>query len=80
MQHNELHSFLHCFLQGGTIIVKTVLDNPDVCKGAILSAPSLQVDPNVVGPVKVSSTTSAMNALTLSNSHSESKLPVLTSH
>ena len=43
--------------------MKTVLDNPDICQGAILSAPALHVDPNVVGgPFKVSSTSSAMNA------------------
>ena len=63
MQNNELYTLLHCFCQGGTIVVKTVLDNPDICQGAILSAPALQVDPNVIGgPFKVSSTSSAMNA------------------
>ena len=35
--------------------MKTVLDNPDICQGAILTAPSIQVDPNFIGPVKVSS-------------------------
>ncbi|KAK2175997.1 hypothetical protein NP493_693g00014 [Ridgeia piscesae] len=38
---------------GGTIVVKTVLDNPDICRGIVLIAPSLQVDPNLVGPVKI---------------------------
>ena len=43
-----------CLPQGGTIVVKTVLDNPDICQGIVLIAPSLMVDHNVVGPVKAS--------------------------